>query len=48
MSIWVNHNRIKYEERLLLEKFGNEYENYMKYTGKYLPKLIHKNHKLNN
>ncbi len=42
MSIYTNHHRIKVEEKLLTEKLGKEYENYMKRTGKYfsIPRRI--------
>ena len=32
--------RSPFEERQLIKKFGKEYENYMKTTGKYLPKIL--------
>lgn len=40
MSIYVNHIRIGYEEKLLLERFGDRYRDYMAKTGRYLPKII--------
>lgn len=33
-------NRVVYEERMLIDKFGNEYIEYQKKTGKFFPKFI--------
>ncbi|MBN2611082.1 MAG: isoprenylcysteine carboxylmethyltransferase family protein [Bacteroidales bacterium] len=40
MSIYINHFRIRTEEKLLTERFGQEYAEYKKMTGKYLPVLF--------
>jgi len=42
MSIWINHYRIKYEEKLLIEKFSEDYVEYIKTTGKYFPQFVFK------
>jgi protein-S-isoprenylcysteine O-methyltransferase Ste14 len=39
MAVIVNSQRVKIEEDMLKERFGNEYVNYMSRVGKYLPKL---------
>jgi protein-S-isoprenylcysteine O-methyltransferase Ste14 len=41
MTILEASSRIKFEEALMLEYFGDEYRQYMKRTGRLLPKLIH-------
>jgi protein-S-isoprenylcysteine O-methyltransferase Ste14 len=33
-------SRIKFEEKLMLEYFGDQYRKYMQRTGRLLPKLI--------
>ncbi|MCG2694024.1 isoprenylcysteine carboxylmethyltransferase family protein [Candidatus Parcubacteria bacterium] len=35
----VYFSRIKDEEKIMIEKFGNEYKEYMKHTGRLFPKL---------
>ena len=40
MTILEVASRIRFEESLLLEYFGNEYREYMKKTGRLLPRLI--------
>ena len=40
MTILEASSRIKFEEALMLEYFGDEYRQYMKRTGRLLPKLI--------
>lgn len=39
MSIYTNHYRIIVEEKLLMERFGQEYEDYKKVTGRYFPTI---------
>lgn len=39
MSFYVNHYRILIEEKLLLERFGNDYLNYKNKVGMYFPKI---------
>ncbi len=38
-SIWVNYMRIPREEQMLIQRFGDEYLEYMKRSGRLLPKL---------
>ena len=40
-SIWVNYMRIPREEQMLIQRFGDEYLEYMKRSGRLLPKLRH-------
>jgi protein-S-isoprenylcysteine O-methyltransferase Ste14 len=40
MAILVNHHRVKMEEKLLMERFGIQYSNYIKTTGKFFPKIF--------
>jgi protein-S-isoprenylcysteine O-methyltransferase Ste14 len=40
VMIFIFYNHIaSYEERLLLEKFGENYETYKKKTGKWVPRI---------
>jgi len=39
-SIWVNYRRIPREEEMLIKEFGDEYIEYMKRSGRLLPKLF--------
>jgi len=41
MTVLEAISRIRFEEGLMLEYFGNQYREYMKKTGRLLPKLIH-------
>jgi len=41
MTILELASRIRFEEGIMLEYFGDQYREYMKTTGKLLPKLIH-------
>ena len=36
-SIWVNYRRIPDEEQMMIDEFGEEYQEYMKRSGKLLP-----------
>jgi protein-S-isoprenylcysteine O-methyltransferase Ste14 len=38
-SIWVNYRRIPGEEEMMIEQFGDEYRDYMKRTGRLIPRL---------
>ncbi|MFX0054276.1 MAG: isoprenylcysteine carboxylmethyltransferase family protein [Promethearchaeota archaeon] len=38
-SIWVNYRRIPSEEEMMIEQFGDEYAEYMKRTGRLLPRF---------
>ncbi|MFW9814056.1 MAG: isoprenylcysteine carboxylmethyltransferase family protein [Candidatus Thorarchaeota archaeon] len=38
-SIWVNYERIPDEEQMMIDEFGEEYLEYMKQTGKLLPRF---------
>jgi protein-S-isoprenylcysteine O-methyltransferase Ste14 len=38
-SIWVNYRRIPDEEEMMIEEFGEEYLEYMKRSGKLLPRF---------
>jgi len=38
-SIWVNYMRIPREEQMLIQRFGDEYLEYIKRSGRLLPKL---------
>jgi protein-S-isoprenylcysteine O-methyltransferase Ste14 len=38
-TIWVNYRRIPREEQMLIQKFGNEYIEYIKRSGRLLPKF---------
>jgi len=38
-SIWVNYMRIPREEQMLIQRFGDEYLEYMKRSGRLLPKF---------
>lgn len=38
-SIWVNYRRIPMEEQMMIEQFGNECIEYIKHTGKLIPRL---------
>ena len=38
-SIWVNYIRIPDEEQMMIDEFGDEYREYMKHTGKLLPRI---------
>ena len=38
-SIWVNYRRIPREEEMLIQEFGHEYLEYIKRSGRLLPKL---------
>ena len=38
-SIWVNYIRIPDEEQMMIDEFGDEYREYMKHSGKLLPRL---------
>jgi protein-S-isoprenylcysteine O-methyltransferase Ste14 len=40
MIILEVSSRIRYEESLMLEYFGNQYREYMKTTGRFLPRMI--------
>jgi protein-S-isoprenylcysteine O-methyltransferase Ste14 len=40
MSIYVNSMRIKVEEKLLIERFGDKYIEYSKRVGKYFIKRL--------
>ena len=37
------YTRIGKEEIIMIEKFGDEYSDYMKHTGRFLPHLIRSN-----
>jgi len=37
-SIWVNYRRIPREEQMMINEFGVEYREYMKHTGRFLPR----------
>jgi protein-S-isoprenylcysteine O-methyltransferase Ste14 len=39
IGVFVTYTRIRDEERMLIEKFGSEYEEYMKSTGRIFPKF---------
>ena len=36
-TIWVNYRRIPEEEQMMIDEFGEEYQEYMKRSGKLLP-----------
>ena len=38
-TIWVNYRRIPEEEQMLIQKFGDEYIEYIKRSGRLLPQL---------
>ena len=38
-SIWANYQRIPDEEQMMIERFGDEYREYMKHSGKLIPPL---------
>jgi len=38
-SIWVNYRRIPREEQMLIEEFGEEYIEYIKASGRLLPRF---------
>jgi protein-S-isoprenylcysteine O-methyltransferase Ste14 len=38
-TIWVNYRRIPDEEKMMIDQFGDEYRNYMKRSGKLLPRF---------
>jgi protein-S-isoprenylcysteine O-methyltransferase Ste14 len=38
-TIWVNYRRIPREEQMLIQKFGDEYIEYSKRSGRLLPQL---------
>jgi len=38
-TIWVNYRRIPREEQMLIQKFGDEYLEYIKRSGRLLPQL---------
>jgi protein-S-isoprenylcysteine O-methyltransferase Ste14 len=38
-SIWVNYRRIPREEQMLIQRFGDEYLEYIKRSGRLLPRL---------
>jgi protein-S-isoprenylcysteine O-methyltransferase Ste14 len=38
-SIWVNYRRIPSEEQMMIEQFGDEYREYVKRTGRLLPRF---------
>ena len=38
-SIWVNYTRIPSEEQMLIDEFGDKYIEYMKHSGRLLPKF---------
>jgi protein-S-isoprenylcysteine O-methyltransferase Ste14 len=38
-TIWVNYRRIPREEQMLIQEFGDEYLEYIKRSGRLLPKL---------
>jgi protein-S-isoprenylcysteine O-methyltransferase Ste14 len=40
-TIWVNYKRIPREEQMLIEEFGEEYLEYIKVTGRLLPRFHH-------
>lgn len=40
MAFYVNHKRIQIEEKLLIERFGDEYLDYKQKVGMYFPKLF--------
>jgi protein-S-isoprenylcysteine O-methyltransferase Ste14 len=42
-SIWVNYRRIPREEQMLIEEFGEEYIEYIKISGRLLPRF-HRDH----
>jgi protein-S-isoprenylcysteine O-methyltransferase Ste14 len=39
VGIIVVYARINKEERMMIEQFGGEYRDYMKHTGRLLPRL---------
>jgi protein-S-isoprenylcysteine O-methyltransferase Ste14 len=39
IAIWALFSRTPLEERMLVERFGSQYEEYMRTTGRYLPRL---------
>ena len=39
ISLGYNIHRVDREELMLIEEFGDAYRNYMKYTGRFLPRL---------
>lgn len=39
IAIWALFSRTPLEERMLIERFGEPYEDYMRTTGRYLPRL---------
>lgn len=39
VALWALFSRTPLEERMLVERFGKQYEDYMANTGRYLPKL---------
>ncbi|MFX0197139.1 MAG: NnrU family protein [Candidatus Hodarchaeota archaeon] len=41
-TIWVNYRRIPKEEQMMINEFGDEYREYMKYTGRFLPRSYKK------
>lgn len=38
-TIWVNYRRIPSEEQMMIERFGDEYLEYMKRTGRLFPSI---------
>jgi protein-S-isoprenylcysteine O-methyltransferase Ste14 len=38
-SIWVNYRRIPEEEEMMIDRFGDEYREYMKRSGRLLPRI---------
>lgn len=40
VALYALFSRTPLEEQMLIEKFGDQYRDYMKRTGKYLPKLF--------
>ena len=38
-SIWVNYRRIPSEEEMMIEEFGDAYREYIKRTGRLIPRL---------
>jgi len=41
-SIWVDYRRIPREEEMMINEFGVEYQEYMKHTGRFLPRSYKK------
>lgn len=39
VALWALFSRTPLEERMLVQRFGSQYEDYMRMTGRYLPRL---------